>query len=363
MTEREAMARAIELARKGTGFVSPNPRVGAVILKDGKIISEGFHKRFGGPHAEVEAIKNAKEINLEGATIVVNLEPCSHFGKTPPCCDLIIEKKFAKVVIGMKDPNTLVAGKGIKKLKNAGIEVVTGVLENEAKWLNRSFIKYITTGMSYVVLKVAQSLDGKIALSNGESKWITSEASRMEGHKLRAEFDAILVGRNTIEKDNPLLTVRNVSGRNPYRIVLDTNLSLPIKRNVFKDEHRNKTIVCCSEKSAQSQIAKKLIKSGIKTLPVKTDKTRRIDLKDCLKKISEQIQIASILVEGGAEIHSSFIRQNLVDELHIFIAPKILGKGISAFDGFELKKLKDARRFEIKEIKRVGEDLRVVLIM
>jgi len=356
------MARAIELAQKGTGFVSPNPRVGAVILKSGKVISEGWHKKFGGPHAEVEAIKNAKGVDLEGATIVVNLEPCSHFGKTPPCCDLIIEKKFAKVVIGMKDPNPLVAGKGIKKMKKAGIEVVTGVLEVEAKWLNRTFIKHITTGIPYVVLKVAQSIDGKIATSSGGSKWITCEESRKEGHKLRAELDAILVGKNTIIKDNPQLTVRQVKGRNPFRIVFDTNLSSPITRSIFTDVFRNKTILCCSEKASNSVKAKKLRKSGVNILLVKTDKSGRIDLQDCLKKLSSKFQIASVLVEGGAEIHSSFIRQNLEDEIHFFIAPKIIGKGIGAFDSLMLKKLKDVNELEIKEIGRCGVDLRVVII-
>ncbi len=362
MTEQEAMARAIELAQKGTGLVSPNPRVGAVILQDGKIISEGWHKKFGGPHAEVEAIKNAKGISLEGATIVVNLEPCSHFGKTPPCCDLIIKKKFAKVVIGMKDPNPLVVGNGIKKLKKAGIEVISGILEEEAKWLNRTFIKHITTSMPYVVLKVAQSIDGKIATESGESQWITCEESRKEGHKLRAELDAILVGKNTVNKDNPQLIVRNIKGRDPFRIVLDTNLSLPLIKNVFIDENNNKTIVCCSKNSADSEKAKKLLHLGVNIFPVKTGRTGKIDLQDCLQKLSEQFQIASILVEGGAEIHSSFIRQNLVDEIHFFIAPKIIGKGISAFDGLMIKKLSEAREFEIKEISRSGEDLRVVVL-
>ncbi|MFH1050763.1 MAG: bifunctional diaminohydroxyphosphoribosylaminopyrimidine deaminase/5-amino-6-(5-phosphoribosylamino)uracil reductase RibD [bacterium] len=377
MTEREAMARAIELAQKGTGFVSPNPRVGAVILKNGELISEGYHKKFGGPHAEVEAIKNAKGVDLEGATIVVNLEPCSHFGKTPPCCDLIIEKKFSKVVIGMKDPNPIVAGKGIKKLRKAGIEVVSGVFEKEAKWLNRTFIKHITAGMPYVVLKVAQSIDGKIATVSGESQWITCEESRQEGHKLRAELDAVLVGKNTVLKDNPQLTVRLKSvyqvnkvrkvrkvykERNPFRVVLDTNLSLPLIKNVFIDENNNKTIVCCSEKSADSDKAKKLIKLGVNILAIKTGKNKKIDLQDCLNKLSEQFQIASVLVEGGAEIHSSFIKQNLVDEIRFFIAPKIIGKGISAFDRLELKKLSDASEFEIKEVCRSGEDLHLTLI-
>ncbi|MFC2131202.1 bifunctional diaminohydroxyphosphoribosylaminopyrimidine deaminase/5-amino-6-(5-phosphoribosylamino)uracil reductase RibD [Bacteroidota bacterium] len=362
MTEQEAMSRAIELAMKGSGFVSPNPRVGAVILKNDKIISEGWHKKFGGHHAEVEAVRNAKDVDLNDATMVVNLEPCSHTGKTPPCVDLIIEKKFKKVVIGMKDPNPLVKGKGINKLRKAGIEVVSGVLEEEAKWINRFFTKHITSGLPYVVLKTAQSLDGKIATHTGESQWITCKESRKFTHKLRAELDAVLVGRKTVEADNPQLNVREVKGRNPIKVILDTYLSLPASMTIFQSVKEAKTIVCCSDKAANSQKAKILKNAGIILISVDIDNQNRIDLRDCLKKLSVQYQIASVLVEGGAEIHSSFIKHNLADEIHFFIAPKIIGKGIGSFDDILIKKLNDAREFEVKEISKSGVDVHLVAI-
>jgi diaminohydroxyphosphoribosylaminopyrimidine deaminase / 5-amino-6-(5-phosphoribosylamino)uracil reductase len=355
------MKRVMELARKGTGFVSPNPRVGALIIKDGKIISEGWHSAFGKSHAEVNAINNAKGIDLTGATLVVNLEPCSHTGKTPPCTDLIIEKKFAKVVVAMQDPNPLVAGKGIKKLRDAGIEVETGVLEEEARWLNRTFIKHITTGMPYIVLKVAQSLDGKIATSTGESKWITCEESRKYSHKLRAEFDAVLVGKNTIVEDNPELNVRHVKGRDPFRVILDSNLSLSTNYKVFNN--KVKTIVCCSQIASETKKANEFKKAGIEIIPSEVDESKRIDLKDCLRKLSKEHNIASVFVEGGSVIFSSFAKANLIDELHLFVAPKIIGNGKDPFGKFEIKNLSNAREFEIKEIERIGRDLHIVLKM
>ena len=199
MTENEAMKRALDLAMLGTGEVSPNPRVGAVILKDGEKIGEGYHAKFGADHAEIEAIRNAGLDDYSGCTMVLNLEPCTHYGKTPPCTDKIIELNFSRVVIGMEDPNPEVAGNGIKKLRDAGIEVEAGLMRDECMWLNRSFIKHIRTGMPYVILKIAQSFDGNIASSEGESKWISSEESRRRSHILRAQVDAVLVGEGTVE--------------------------------------------------------------------------------------------------------------------------------------------------------------------
>ena len=230
----------------------------------------------------MEAIKHAGDISLEGATMVVNLEPCSHEGKTPPCAPLLIEKKFARVVVGMKDPNPMVAGRGIKMLKDAGIEVIVGVLEEECKWVNRAFIKHITTGMPYVTAKIAQSLDGKIASSTGDSKWITCEESRKRAHKLRSEVDAIVIGRKTAVQDNPKLTVRHVEGKNPARIVLDSELSLPFNLNIFNDPLRKHTFVCCKPEALTNTKANNLKLAGIKVLPAEMN-GEKMDLAATMK--------------------------------------------------------------------------------
>ncbi len=362
MTDKEAMKRALELALRGSGYVSPNPRVGAVILKEGKIISEGYHKKFGGPHGEVEAVNNAAGIDLEGATMVVNLEPCSHVGKTPACAPMLAEKKFARVVVGMQDPNPLVAGKGIEMLRDAGIEVVTGVLEEDCKWVNRFFIKHITTGIPYVIVKVAQSIDGCIATFGGDSKWITSEESRRRVHKLRAELDAVLVGRKTAEKDNPELTVRFVKGRDPKRIILDSNLSLPLGLKVFTDDNRKNTIICCKKEALESGKAKNLKIGGMNLFPFSTDEKGETDLKETLIALSKEYNIASILVEGGAKVYSSFAGSGLIDELHLFTAPIIIGNGISSFNSFHSFFVKDATQFRIKAMMKSDVDFQVIAV-
>lgn len=352
--DEKYMQRAIELALKGSGYVDPNPKVGAVIVKDDEIISDGFHKQYGEPHAEVEAVRNAKTDDFSDCTMYVNLEPCSHYGKNPPCADMIIEKGFKKVVIGMKDPNPLVAGRGIEKLRNAGIDVLEGVLENESKYLNRFFIKHITSGLPYIVLKVAQSIDGKIALKDFSSKWLTGSESRKEVHKLRAEIQSILIGRNTVMRDNPTLNVREVKGKNPVRIILDSNFSLTGKYKIFNDLANQETIICHNEEHNPKFINQKY--PELKFISAKTDEYGQLDLKDILTKIGKS-GISSVLIEGGAEIFSSFIKKNLADEIHVFTAPKIIGQGIDSFKNINIKSLDLSYNFKLHSIERCGDDI------
>lgn len=351
------MQRCLELAKYGLGNVSPNPLVGCVIAKNGKIIGEGYHKKFGSAHAEINAIKDAclnrqakrKRNSLKGSTLYVNLEPCSHQGKTKPCVDKIIKNKIAKVVIGIKDPNPDVAGNGIKKLRENGIKVETNILKEECLELNKFFFKHIQTGIPYVTLKVAQSLDGKITDKKYNSKWISGEDSRKYVHKLRSKYDAVLIGRNTLEKDNPKLTVRNFKGRNPLRIILDTKLTSKLNKNVFTDSQRKKTIVITSKKADKRKV-KELNLIGVEVLFCSV-KDKRLNLAETLKILGE-LGINSVLVEGGGEIFSSFVKENLADELLMFISSKVMGKGIDALDSEARKVLTKASKVSYEEFQK-----------
>jgi diaminohydroxyphosphoribosylaminopyrimidine deaminase / 5-amino-6-(5-phosphoribosylamino)uracil reductase len=344
------MLRCINLAKLGTGHVSPNPFVGCVIVKDGRIISEGYHKQFGAPHAEVNAIETAltKGIDLKGAVLYCNLEPCFHHGNTPPCADKIIEQKISKVVIGMKDPNPLVQGKSIRKLKKNGLIVITGVLERESRMLNKFFIKHITTGMPYIMLKAAQTMDGKIARENYDSKWISSYESRALVHKYRNKYDAVLVGRKTVKYDDPQLNVRHVHGRDPYRIVIDPALSLKTGYKLFTDENAQKTIIL----TAKIQNRKKaglLEKQKVKIIECKAARGT-INLKDALKKLGA-MGISSIMVEGGSETFSNFLKQDLADEIKIFLSPKVFGDGIRIFkNDFDFSA-------NMRSVEKIGRDV------
>lgn len=338
--DHHMMERALVLAGNGTGSVSPNPLVGCVITNTaGVVLGEGWHKKYGGPHAEVEAVRDAEARGntLTGSTVYVTLEPCSHYGKTPPCADLLIEKNVGRVVIALMDPNPKVAGQGINRLRQAGITVEVGLLEEEAQEVNRFFLKHITTRLPYITMKIAASLDGKIALKSGESTWFTSEASRKIVHQLRAEHDAVLIGRGTALKDNPALTVRDVDGRNPMRVVLDTNLTLPEKLALFSDDHRNKTIVITTRKTRdeKSEVVRRLEKSGIQIVAIPTTKDRP-QLAEVIQQLEER-GITSILVEPGASLANSFVRERAFDELQLFLAPRIFGSdAVSAVGPLDL---------------------------
>ncbi|TAL69788.1 MAG: bifunctional diaminohydroxyphosphoribosylaminopyrimidine deaminase/5-amino-6-(5-phosphoribosylamino)uracil reductase RibD [Bacteroidetes bacterium] len=362
ITNEQAMKRAIVLALNGIGYVSPNPMVGAVILKNDEIISEGWHHKFGTKHAEIDAIDNAAGIDLEGCTLVVNLEPCSHQGKTPPCTTAIIEKKISKVIIGLKDPNPSVNGAGMNILSDSNIEILSDILPNECRWLNRFFIKHITTGIPYVILKCAQSIDGCIATSKGESHWISGEESRKRTHRLRALVDAVLIGKRTAEIDNPSLTVRNVNGRNPFRIILDSELSISPSNKVFSENEKYKVIIVCHENYRHSKRAENLRASGINILAVEEDEDSKLSLKEILKSLYSEYRIGSVLVEGGAGIFSSFARANMIDELHIFTAPKIIGDGIHSFERFNITRLAYATNLKLISSELSGEDIHSVFI-
>jgi diaminohydroxyphosphoribosylaminopyrimidine deaminase / 5-amino-6-(5-phosphoribosylamino)uracil reductase len=347
------MKRCLELAKKGSGYVSPNPMVGCVIVKNGKIISEGYHKKFGQFHAERITINSAvsKGINLKGSTLYVNLEPCSHYGKTPPCVQVIIEHKIKRVVIGVIDPNPFVKGKGVAALKKNNIDVTCCVLEKECKDLNRFFFKYIRTGLPYVTLKAAQTLDGKIADANYKSKWISSLESRKLVHKWRAEYDAVLIGKKTLECDNPSLTARLVKGRNPYRIVIYKDLSPDLEYNLFSDKFSDRTIIITASEP-DNTLKKKLEKRWLKIIKAKT-RDGKIVLKDALRKLGK-LGISSIMVEGGAYTFSEFINQRAVDQISVFTAPMVMGTGIGIFENVHNKKFEHTKKISCEKI---GSDI------
>ena len=353
MTDESYIKLTLEIAKKGIGSVSPNPLVGAVLVKEGKIIGAGYHQKYGEAHAEINAIKSASE-SVEGATLFVNLEPCSHFGKTPPCVDALLESKIDKVVIGTLDMNPLVCGSGIQKLKENGIEVKVGILENECIELNKFFFKNVTKKTPYVTLKAAITIDGKIADGSYQSKWISSIASRKQVHKLRAEYDSVLIGANTVNKDDPQLSVRLVEGRNPKRIILDPQLKSCIERKIF---HSEKNVLLITSVEKKDTVKVKTLKNlGVNFLFVKTDEMKQFHLKTVLKKMSDQ-NIASILVEGGAKVYNAFIKENLFDEMQIFIAPKLLGNGIQFLSDFGIKEMSKARKLIIHSFEKYDEDL------
>ena len=364
ITDTQAIKRCLELAMKGVGCVSPNPLVGAFIIKDGEIISEGWHNKYGDIHAEIDAINKAvnKGIsNFSDLIIAINLEPCFHFGKQPPCVDTIIEKKFKRVIIGMHDPNPVVSGRSIKKLKDAGIEVNIGVLEDDCKWINRFFCKYIVKKEPFIIMKVAQSIDGCIATEKGESKWITCEESRRRTHILRSEVDAILVGIDTVLIDNPLLNIRYIdSNSNPAIIILDSNLRIPLDANLVQyAKERKIIIVYINDNPEKEYLLKKFNVILIKAIK---NKNNCIDIKDAIKKITIEYKFISILVEGGAKIFSSFINENLVDELNIFIAPMIIGNGKKAFENVYTEKLDLTAKFRIAGSIQSDIDEQILLI-
>lgn len=325
------------LAKKGKNNVLPNPMVGSLIVKEGRIISKGYHKKYGEFHAERNAILNAKE-DLEGATIYVNLEPCSHFGKTPPCADLIIEKKIKRVVFSSFDKNPKVDG--VKKLKEAGIEVLGGVLEKEGDELNKVFFKNITKKIPYIALKTATTLDSKIATENYNSKWITGDSSRLEVMKLRSFYQAIITGSNTVLYDNPKLTSRIKGGINPIRIIMDRKGKIPFDYNVFENDGTRIILIDNTKRNCPSHV----------------EKIGFSNINELLKTLFN-MGIYSILIESGRGLNSAFLKEKCVDEIYHFIAPKILGGGINFIDGFNPKKIDDGLIAYNLKIKKFEPDI------
>lgn len=364
-TDKAIMQRALILAARANGMTSPNPMVGAVLVKNGRIISEGFHKKPGTPHAEVIAIEKAGS-KAKGSSLYVTLEPCCHVDKrTPPCVKAIINAEIEKVFIAMKDPNPKVFGQGIKELQKNGVEIATGLLEQKARRLNEAYIKYTTSGTPFVILKVAMTLDGKIADSEGNSRWITDEKARTIVHKMRSSVDAVMTGIGTVKADNPSLTVRHYKKRdikNPKRIVIDPGLESPLDYNIFNIPPE--TIVVASktilEKMGSALEEKKnaLIKKGVQVLEYEGEK---VDLSLLMKKFGE-MGICSLMIEGGSSLSASCLNSGIVDKVVFFIAPKMLGgrHSIPAIGGTYSRSLNESLGIKDIKITRAGQDIMIV---
>ena len=352
------MRECFRLAAKGKGYVSPNPLVGAVLVRKGVIVARGYHKRFGDAHAEVECLR-AYSGSLAHTTLYVNLEPCSHDGKTPPCADLIIQRGIKKVVVAMKDPNPHVAGKGIAKLRRAGVEVVTGVLKAEALRLNRWFVTNITARRPYVHLKIAQTRDGFIGRNNAPLQYITSLPSRKLVHRWRSEYDAVLVGAGTIRADNPLLNVRLAKGRDPAVVVLDGRLSVSGEERVFASAKTRAVLLCTSiqaERKHRNKIST-LRSRGVSVLSF-ASRAGELNLRQVLRELYKR-KIGSLLVEAGSTTVMQFLDKRLADELSIFISPKVYGEGVPLLAGKIAGQLQSFMQTTICSMRKVGNDLLV----
>ena len=320
------MLHALDLAKRGFSNVEPNPMVGCLILKDNQVIAQGWHKNFGGPHAEINALNDCREKSLDpaGSTMLVTLEPCCHHGKTPPCTQAIIDAKIKKVIIAMTDPSEKVAGKGIRQLRDAGIKVTTGTCEKQARLLNPAFIKFSKTNLPWTILKWAQTIDAKLAGSTPSQRYITSEPALKDVHKTRRSAQAILVGLNTVINDDPLLTPRPAKDRKPLRIVLDNELKIPLESKILHTPDLAPTIIDTTTTSAQNNpdIVTKLKQKSAQILTLPPDEDNHCSLSDILSHLG-QLNIQRLIVEGGPTVLTSFLKQNLADELNIYIAPKI----------------------------------------
>ncbi len=354
------MNEALRLAGRARGKTSPNPLVGAVLARNGRKIATGYHLRAGDPHAEVVALTKAGS-DAKGSTLYVNLEPCCHYGKTPPCADLIVKTAIKRVVVGTVDPNPLVAGKGIALLRQAGIEVDVGVLEDRCKQLNEVYLKFITTGIPFVTLKLAQTLDGKIAAKSGDSKWITGEKARRFAHKLRAQTDVVLVGRGTVQKDDPELTVRGVKPARkdrPIRVILDSGLQISPSAKVISSGSCE-TIVATTEAAPRAR-EKVLQNRGASIIRTRSHEGR-VDIGELLKILGER-GLTSVLVEGGAEVAWEFASRRLFDRAVLMIAPKILGgrESVPSVSGAGFSAISDAIELSIHSVRRLGGDILVM---
>lgn len=350
---RKMMRRALQLARKGVGRTSPNPAVGAVIVRDGAIVGEGWHRRAGTPHAEVHALRMAGEA-ARGGDVYVTLEPCSHHGRTPPCADALVAAGVARVFVGMIDPNPIVSGKGVERLRQAGIVVETGLLGNECLRLNEAFCKHVTTGRPMVVLKSALTLDGKTATSSGDSRWVTSPPSRRMVHRLRAVMDGVMVGSGTLLADDPELTVRLVKGRNPLRIVVDSELRTPLTSRLLASTKEGGVVLAtvCRDAAKRADLAA----TGAELLICRRQ-GNRVDLVDMLEQLGAR-GVQSILLEGGETLAGEMLRQGLIDKFFFFFAPKLVGgEGKGLFTGAGVPLMNRALPLRVERVSRVGGDI------
>jgi diaminohydroxyphosphoribosylaminopyrimidine deaminase / 5-amino-6-(5-phosphoribosylamino)uracil reductase len=348
--DRLYMKMALSLAEKGRGTTSPNPMVGAIIVREGEIIGKGFHLRTGGDHAEIVALKEAGD-RANGATLYVTLEPCCHYGKTPPCTDAIVKSGIKRVIFAMLDPNPLVCGGGFESLRQHNIVTVSGVLENSARKLNESYIKFISTGIPFLTLKIAITMDGRIAAADCSSKWITGPEARKRVHILRSWSDAVMVGVGTVLSDDPSLTVRDAEGSDPVRVILDHSLRSPLNAKIFSDNN----VILFTGNHPDEEKLKELNKRGIEVW--KSDCIEgKISLEYILKKLGKK-SITGILCEGGSTLASSLLREKLVDKVCVFIAPKILGSGMNGFSDLGIETLSDAIYLKDREIEEIGDDI------
>ena len=356
--DEKYMRLAMQLAGNAIGRTSPNPLVGAVIVKDNRVVGCGWHRKSGTPHAEVHALNQAGEL-AQGADVYVTLEPCAHYGKTPPCSKALVEAKVKNVYGGLLDVNPKVAGKGFKILEDAGIHVEYGFLQDELRKQNEVFFKWIEHKKPFIVLKAAMTLDGKIATATGQSKWITNETSRAYGYKLRDIYDGIMVGINTVIEDNPMLTARVDGGKNPIRIVVDSSLKIDINANVVQDKSA-KTIVATTDKADKDKILK-LQAQDIDVIVVDKDENDKVDIEKLLDILGQQ-NICSILVEGGATLSGSFVAKKLVDKVYFFIAPKIVGgkEAKTPVAGTGILNLQEALSLKDIQIEKLKEDILII---
>ena len=354
-TDKHYMRRALALAERGMGHVSPNPMVGAVIVKDGRVIGEGWHERIGGLHAERNAFRNCTE-DCAGATIYVTLEPCCHWGRTPPCTDAILEHRIARVVVGCLDPNPLVAGKGLDILRAAGIECVSGVLEDECRALNEVFFHYITTGKPFIVMKYAMTLDGRIASHTGDSKWVTGEAARAHVHRTRKRLRAILVGIGTVLADDPMLNCRIESGVDPIRLVCDSTLRIPLDSRLVRTARDIPTWVFCARADAGRKAA--LEQAGVTVVPLPDADGARVDLAAVMDYLGRQ-QVDGVLLEGGGTLNGEALRLGLVDRVQAYLAPKLIGGAAARgpVEGPGIARMADALALHDLTITRLEDDL------
>ncbi len=354
--DQKMMHRAIVLARRGKAWVAPNPMVGAVLIRDGEIIGEGYHRRYGGPHAEVNAITIA-DSKAKGADLYVNLEPCCHYGKTPPCVDLIIRSKIKRVVVAIEDPNPQVNGQGIKILRDAGVEVEVGLEAEQARELNQPYLKKASTGIPWVTLKIAQSIDGRIASKTGHSQWITCKESRKHAHMMRAIHDAVLVGSETVIADDPMLNVRHVHGRNPVRIVLDTNFKIPADSQLLNTPKSAPTWIYGAPGNGRAPSWKG--NNNVRVIRLSQDNHGKVNLHELISDLAKN-GIMSLMVEGGSGIWTSFLCEDLVDKVEIIIAPLIIGGGVEAIRDLNILQVDDAVKLQPFRWRKVGTDLHVV---
>lgn len=356
--DEKYMRLAMQLAGNAIGRTSPNPLVGAVIVKDNRVVGCGWHRKAGTPHAEVHALNQAGEL-AQGADVYVTLEPCAHYGKTPPCAKALVEAKVKNVYGGLLDVNPKVAGKGFKILEDAGIHVEYGFLQDELRKQNEVFFKWIEHKKPFIVLKAAMTLDGKIATATGQSKWITNETSRAYGYKLRDIYDGIMVGINTVIEDNPMLTARVDGGKNPIRIIVDSNLKIDINANVVQDKSA-KTIVATTDKADKDKILK-LQAQDVDVIVVDKDENDKVDIEKLLDILGQK-NICSILVEGGATLNGSFVAKKLVDKVYFFIAPKIIGgkEAKTPVAGTGILNLQEALTLKDIQIEKLEEDILII---